>query len=370
MSRIAVFVARYDIDNSPSIINLLDFLSESHEIDLFLRWVGLKNAGVLSKDTIHVIDLGGKNPSRFLRAKAKSYFSSYEHYICFDPHGFVLCTALFPHARPIYYSLELYMKDDHFGLCYPNHIADAERRRINDIKGLIIQSKEKESFFRNDYNLSANIPTFVLPVTYQGPSVKEKSDFIRKKYSIGSDKRIALHLGGIAGWHSCIEIAAVFSNLHDWVLLFQGHPSKEYLKDLEDMLAENNSTNVIVSNEIYDVLEDVSRVIMSCDLGIAWYNDISIGFRTAGRSSGKIAAYLQFGLPVIAKKYPSTVGAIEDTGCGVCVDAVDEVPAAVSRIEKQYAQYAHTAHDEYDKTYRFENYKDELIGFIEDAGKQ
>jgi len=364
MKKIAIFIAYYSIDNSPSIINLLEFLSESYEIDLFLRSVSLKTADVLRRENIRVIDMGGGNPSGFLKEKAKSYFTSYNHYICIDPHGFVLCKALFPKSRPIYYSLELYMKDDHFGLLYPKHVFDKERSQINDIKGLIIQSEEKDALFRKDYNLSGKIPSLILPVTYKGPSVKEKSDKIREMYKIDSGKKIALHLGGIAEWFSCIELAMAFSKLDNWVLFFQGYSSKEYLEKLNDTLRKNNVTNVIITHKIYDSFEELGRIIQSCDLGIAWYNDISIGFRTAGRSSGKIAAYFKFGLPVIAKKYPSTVDAIDNTGSGICVNDIDDMKDAVSLIEKDYARFSRNARQEYEKAYRFENYKEKLMQLI------
>ncbi|MFH0702327.1 MAG: glycosyltransferase [bacterium] len=367
-NKIAVFIEYYSIGNSPSIINLLDFLSENYKIDLFLRNVSLKNTDILKKKNIKIFELGRKRSLSYIIQKIRSKFIFYQNFICFDPHAFVLCKELFPASKPIYYVLELYLKNDHAGLYYPPVIKHKERKEINNIKGLIIQSEEKELLFRDDYNLSDKIPAFLLPVTYMGKSAKEKSQKIREKYNIDNNKKIALHLGGIAAWFSCIEIVKVFSELENWVLFFQGHSQKEYLEQLKNVIIDNNIKNVIISDEIYDSLEDVDEIIKSCDIGIAWYNDVSAVFRTVGKSSGKISAYLRFGLPTIAKKYPSTTDAIENTGCGICVDNFDEIKNAILKIENNYDEYSKNAILEYDKTYWFENYKKGLTDFLEKSG--
>ncbi|MFN3531096.1 MAG: methyltransferase domain-containing protein [Candidatus Brocadia sp.] len=364
MDKIAIFIEHYTICNSPSILNFIDFLSDYYNIDLFLKHVALTNTNILKKPNIRVINYLEKIPLDYIKERIKQTPLFYNHYVAFDPHGFVLCKELFPHSRPIYYSLELYMKDDHSSLHYPKEIMEKERTEIHCIKGLIIQSKEKERLFRNDYNLSEDIPSFILPITYRGVSTKEKSSEIREKYNIAAHTKIALHLGGIARWFSCIELAMTFSKIKNWVLLFHGYHDKIYVEELKHILTNHNIKNVIISEEAYDDINNINPIIMSCDLGIAWYNDISMGFRTAGKSSGKIPAYLKFGLPVIAKKYPSTIEAIEDTHCGICVDTFEEIADAITKIENNYDAYSRNACDEYDKTYRFENYKENLLDFF------
>jgi len=148
-------------------------------------------------------------------------------------------------------------------------------------------------------------------------------------------------------------------------LLFQGFSQPNYLADFKKMLAEHRVENVIVSDTMYDRLDDIFGVVQSCDLGIAWYNNISANFRTAGKSSGKIPAYLKCGLPVVANRYPSTIDAIEKTGCGLCIETLDELEDALANILENYEQYAFCARTEYERTYRFENYSRQLVDFIE-----
>ena len=240
-----------------------------------------------------------------------------------------------------------------------------ERKEINNIKGLIIQCREREMLFRKEYNLSDEIPTFLLPVTYLQSSVKEKSLMLRGKYNISNDKKCALHLGGIQEYHSCIEIALAFSKIDNWVLIFHGYYFGEYINKFKNALKENNIKNVIISEDVCEMIEDMDPILMSCDIGIAWYNNVSPNLATSGKSSGKISAYLRFGLPVITNKYDCTVEAIEQTGCGICVNDFSEIKDALLKIEGNINYYSNNCRKEYDKVYWFENYEKDLINFLE-----
>jgi glycosyltransferase involved in cell wall biosynthesis len=405
MEKIAVCIENYSIDYSPSLINLLDCLSDRFQVHLYLRNVFYRKSHVLDKDTVITRSVRNKITFSFLLKSAKRLLKemikallpgksselfkrppgvspgkirkqaeklNYYRYICIDPQGFLLCKELFPLSHPVYYSLELYLKDDYLGTYYSkkvmrelNRMMDKERSMIDDIRGLLIQSEEKEELFKKDYRLPPDLPTFILPVTYTGGAVKKKSDYLRELYKIDKDQYIALHLGGMNDWFSCIEIAGVFLEMPRWVLFFQGNHHKGYLADFNRAIDRKKAKNIIVSETFYDQINSLDRVLMSCNLGIAWYNDISKNFTTAGRSSGKIAAYMKFGLPTIAKRYASTTEAVEDTGCGVCVDNFSEIKKAVRKIEKDFNGFSERSFREYEKTYRFEKYRDPLADFLQ-----
>jgi glycosyltransferase involved in cell wall biosynthesis len=374
MNRIAVCVKKYSIGKSSPVLCMLDLLAAHYDaVDVYMQDVSYTHAAVLKRSNVRLIELQASNMG-FIK-KFKQFFRhtnrkniirsmGYGNYLCFDPHGFMLCKELFPDARPIYHSLELYFRGNHFNLEYPLDVIISERAWINSIKGLIIQSEERERLFRKEYSLCAATPAFILPVTYLQPSVRGKSVFLRRKYFIHDDTKIALHLGGIQAYHSCIELALTFAKLDGWVLIFHGYYFGEYINRLRNTLTKNSITNVIISDDVYENIEDMDRLVMSCDLGIAWYNDVSPNFSTAGKSSGKISAYLRFGLPVITKKYTSSLEAIEQTGCGVCVDNFAEVPDAVRKIEGNYDYYSENCRREYDAVYWFENYREKLIEFL------
>jgi glycosyltransferase involved in cell wall biosynthesis len=336
-------------------------------VRLFLRKVHFKKSPVLERATIRVSEVGEDFSPSYLWARHRARADDYRHLIAIDPHGFVLCQGLFRGARAFYYSLELYLRGDHRGLVYPEAVVKKERSAIHSIRGLIIQSEEKERIFRDEHGLESTIPSFLLPVAYTGAAVHEKSPYLRERFGIDPGKRIALCLGGMVDWNGSIEIALEFARIPGWVLFFHGQRVRKYVERMLAILREKQITNVIVSDEFYEGLEDTERILASSDVGLAWYKDISIGFRTVGRSSGKIAAYMRFGLPTIATRYPSTVAAIEETGAGVCVDRIAEIPRAVSRIEEDPERYAAAARREYERTYRFERYEEGLASFLESS---
>jgi glycosyltransferase involved in cell wall biosynthesis len=375
MKKIAVCIKKYSIGKSSPVICMLDLLSDYYEVDLYVQNVWYTSATVLNKSTIHLIEIAGQDEKRSILGKLKRLVSfsfakninnnaQYSNYLCFDPPGFVFCKQLFPEAKPIYYSLELYFRNNHFNLEYPQEVMSKERTEINTIKGLIIQSPEREALFREEYRLSSQIPSLILPVTYMQSSVKEKSLLLRKKYNI-RDKRIALHLGGIQEYHSCIELASAFSEIDDWVLVFHGYYFGNYIDKLRTTFEQRSIKNVFISDETYELIEDMDEVLKSADVGIAWYNNVSPNFTSAGKSSGKISAYLRFGLPVIANRYQSTYEAIEETGCGLCVDDFDEIKDALSKIDMNYDYYSDNCRKEFDKVYWFENYKATILKFLE-----
>jgi 2-polyprenyl-3-methyl-5-hydroxy-6-metoxy-1,4-benzoquinol methylase len=367
MKKLALFISSYGIGYSPSLLNLLDFLGKIYSITLFLKDVALVPNDLHLK-VKRIIEIRNRYRILYWIYSHLPFINIFDIYITVEPHGFFWCKKFFPDSRPIYYSLELYIKNDHFGLDYSDVICEFERKNINTIKGLIIQSKKKGDLFIKDYNLSENIPIFYLPVTYKGNSDKEKSNYLKSKYNISPDKKIALHLGGIAEWFSCIEIAREFSKLEKWVLIYHGYESIEYLKRFNDYIIEYKINNIIISNEKFENIDEIDKILKSCDIGIAWYNDISVGFRTAGKSSGKISAYLKYGLPVITNNYPESIDAIENKQAGVCINTIDQIPFAVKTISNNYEFYSSNAMKEYDINYNFENYKLTLLNFIGKSG--
>jgi len=404
MERIAVFIERSGIDHNASVINLIDFLADHFTIDLFLRDVALTRSRVLAKETVRIVEVKKRltalaiwNQSKGLLKKlGKSYFqrtpvpglpirkrwsgrdvkagflaTQYKCMIAFDPHGFLFCKEIYPQAKPIYYSLELYLKKDPPAPFYLRaamrrfkKTLARERKLVKDINGLIIQSREREILFRADHLLNEAVPSLILPVTCRGPAVAEKSGHLHERLKLAPEVKIALHLGGMNYWFPCIEMARAISGLDRWVLVFQGNHNREYLNLFRQAMSEEQIKNAIVLDHYYDEMDDLDRVLMSCAIGIAWYNGLSANFLTAGMSSGKISAYLKFGLPVIANRNPSTEEAVEKSGSGICIADMNEMATAITKICREYACFSANARREYETRYRFENYHQPLLKFL------
>jgi hypothetical protein len=394
MKLFAVFIEDYNIDYSASIVNLLDFLSSSCRIDLFIRNVQMKNSPVLNRDAIRLIEIrrpfhwreAGAGARRRLASGLRGHWRNaflpshspwkvsrrfagrdYHGHIVFDASGMRLCKEIFPAAKPFYYSLELALLSETAadGPGASERLALEEARQwSHDICGLIIQSPERERLFRSDQPLAENTPVLHLPVTGLGPAVAERQDLLQRRYAIPARARIAIHLGGANPYYSSLPLAEVFSAMEDWYLVFQGNHLRGYGDEIRRLAKERRARQIIVPKTFYSEIDSLDRILMSCHVGIAWYNDLNANFRSAGQSSGKITAYLKFGLPVIANRYPSTEEALTKTGCGITVARMDEIPAALSRIVANYGDYSARARSEYERHYRFENYRQPLRKFL------
>jgi len=218
--------------------------------------------------------------------------------------------------------------------------------------------------FRSDQPLAESTPVLHLPVTGLGPAVAERQDLLQRRYAIPARARIAIHLGGVNPYYSSLPLAEVFSAMEGWYLIFQGNHLRGYGDEIRRLAKERRARHIIVPKTFYSEIDSLDRILMSCHVGIAWYNDLNANFRSAGQSSGKITAYLKFGLPVIANRYPSTEEALAKTGCGITVARMDEIPAALSHIVANYDDYSARARREYERHYRFENYRQPLRKFL------
>ena len=75
--------------------------------------------------------------------------------------------------------------------------------------------------------------------------------------------------------------------------------------EIEDLIKKNNSKKVYVSKYSFPTPGDLGKVMDSVNIGIAFYQpipgSISLGnnLKYLGMSSGKIATYLQHGIPII-----------------------------------------------------------------------
>jgi glycosyltransferase involved in cell wall biosynthesis len=382
--RAAVFMENYGLGRCSVALCVLDMMSRDYQIDLYVANVWLGESPILARRSVRIIDLTARSvrwwagaclrlirdPRIFptlvnsLRAWSASFGTPYAVHLTFDPHGFVRCLSLFPEAKPIYASLELYFTDNYFNLSYPEHVMRKERESINQIRGLVIQSREREELFRNEYKLDPSIPSFLLPVTDSGPPERRKSDALFKRLGIPDGSKLLLHLGTIIEYHCCLEMIEAFKNVRGWTLVFHGFSWGDYRERVKDKIRQLNLENVIITDDFFGDFQSIEAIVASCRVGIAWYANMSPNFATAGQSSGKTTSYLRFGLPVVTNNYRASREAIEATGCGVCMESLADLPAALETIESQYERFSENALREYERTYRFENYQKGLASFL------
>ncbi len=388
---VALVVHGSIINYSPSILNMICFLSDRYILTIY-HVVPIKKVGVLERKNIKFqqIKFHDRNPTPiFLNGKInyrnipillniselkivlyrlrrnlakKLYFKKLERIkfnflIAFDPDMLLLSKVLFPFAKIFFYSLELYLPSD----------ANASQEVIDfeyeSVCGLFIQSEERGKLFKKEFGISDLAPMFYLPVCYRGESIKGKKNYIKSTYSLGEDKRIAIYIGTILP-SFMKDLLLAFKDLKDWVLYLHTVQGEEITNILREIINKEQLDNIILSEKYYDDVEIIGEVLSSSDAGIAWYIPTDKNSTTAGFSSGKIANYLRFGLPVVANNYPSFLQAVEHSGVGVCINQPNEISFALVQILNNYQEFSQNAFKEYDQRYRFENYEASLALFL------
>jgi glycosyltransferase involved in cell wall biosynthesis len=114
-------------------------------------------------------------------------------------------------------------------------------------------------------------------------------------------------------------------------------------------------------------MEQLDNLVGSADIGIAWYDHDLLGYRAEllGLAAGKIGRYLKNGLPVIARNLPTIKEYLDRYECGICVDRLDEITAAIDTIKNDYERYSKNALRCYEELWKPEPYLQEIQRRIE-----
>jgi glycosyltransferase involved in cell wall biosynthesis len=360
-SRAAVVVKNYGLHRSQPILLMLDFLlRQGWRVTLVLQ-----NGGKVPRqfhESIRVLTIPESWFGKAAAAVALQHLC-FDIVVAFDPHAFCLARRYMRANRLIYYSLELYLK----GLrpaSYPDSLADFERSHINTISGLIIQSAERRQIFAAEYGLDDRIPTFLLPVCARPAGRANRPRVLPPK-----GQRRMFHLGGIAAELGVPRFCEAMNKVEGWELVVHGHGNDSAVIELKnriDGVYAGYYRNARLNQFYFETPDEAQQVCAEMHVGLAWFDGgLSPNFDTAALSSGKIAAYLKHGLPLIVNRVGSYVDVLERAGCAVALSAPEELPQALMHIEDNYSEMSAAALRLFSSTYDFSNYEQGLAGFMD-----
>jgi len=185
----------------------------------------------------------------------------------------------------------------------------AERDASSDVCFAVCQDtvRAEKLAFENDLPLEKIL---CIPVagrdTFQ-PFVR--STWLRDRYAIPPDKKIALYMGSIESWAGFDLIVEDLENWpDDWVLVLHGRYKMKGQFEKLSNLSEDIKQKVFISDQPFERLEDLAVLPLSADIGLALYSpdwtDPLTGdnLKYLGWSSGKACTYMQCGLPVLTNE--------------------------------------------------------------------
>ncbi len=251
-----------------------------------------------------------------------------------------------------YWSLELLFARDSRRL-YERVLVYFSRQATRAASWIIIQDAERAKALLAE-NRPGHDRVLLVPNGPSGPANLGKSDFLQRRFGIPHDTQIVLHAGMIGDWVLSSEITR---SVRDWppgfcLVMHSNEPRRLDEPDIRQ-LSDLHEPRLTLSLDPV-AASDVDDLISSASIGIAAYGQgLGPNWDLIVYASGKLGHYLRNGLPVICSDHPGMRELIEYYRCGIVVNSVDEIAAALEKISQDYSSYRAGALECYRRRYEF-----------------
>lgn len=221
----------------------------------------------------------------------------------------------------------------------------------------IVQDKSRNELIKKTHGLEDN-SIYCIPNSYLGP-FNERSDYLRDKFDIPRNRKIALYSGALESWAIDENLILSVDGWDDnYVLVLHGYCRNDYLEKVLNPLVEKINSKrkkIYLSLNLVDEIEYM-RLISSADIGLAWYRkDLPENVSTIGLSSGKMNAYLRCGIPIIVPTYLEDLRKFaNEYKIGVAVDSEYEIKDGILEILNVYDYYKNNTIKYYKENLDFE----------------
>jgi glycosyltransferase involved in cell wall biosynthesis len=204
----------------------------------------------------------------------------------------------------------------------------------------------------------------IVPNTPIGEAINKRCRYLRKKLNIPDDKKIALYTGGIADYNLTYEhIESTETWPDNVVLIMHCWGRKEEIWKLKEF-AQRFKRGIYFSTDRLP-FDEIDMLYSSADIGFALYGDQDLNHKYTGMASGKMFNFMQACVPIITNNTTSCKKAVEETGCGVCIEDIKKVGDAIQKILEREGEYRRNCQKAFSVFSFIQNYKI-LMDAIED----
>jgi glycosyltransferase involved in cell wall biosynthesis len=164
------------------------------------------------------------------------------------------------------------------------------------------------------------------------------------------------------------ELAKAF-NLMDirCALIFHEREQKSLDNPYIQSLQEINSNNLFLSLNPLPY-QDIHKVFMSTDIGLACYRDVDENFSEISKASGKLSFYLKHGKPTIVNNIPSLRRLNDRYKFGILIEDISnylEIEAAIAEIMNNYQYFSDNALYCFKQEFDFQLITEPLLDFLD-----
>lgn len=357
--RVAVVNPQGNLDSVPSLCSTVVLLAErGYWVDVFTQDIPHYMPPEFKEGRIAVLPLRrpvagsrrtvwGWMPEFLylpLLIRARHRRIPYKCIIGVDSEGLVEAASLAQHVKAplVYYSLEL-MFERELKTDLQKELKRRERMLSQKAAFTIIQDDERAAALARENGLPHD-RIICVPNAPLGKACRKTSSCLREKYRLSPETKIILNAGSLDTWAGAHEL--IWSTREwpeDWILVChtrysQWHLDGQYFKALQCMA---RSGRVIFSTEPVD-RETYPEIVRSADVGVAFYvpqdNTPAVGdnLRLLGLSSGKLAYYLQAGIPVLVNEVASLRRLVTKYRCGEVARDTGSTVEALRNIFNNY----------------------------------
>jgi len=372
--KIAAFVTDFPLQLLCWLCDIIDGLAvRGVQVDLFLYKAG---QAPQFRPGVRVIPLpeGGQPGSELVAEAAINAVRKiasgvpYDACIGFESRGLLLAKIAADTAKCplIHHSFELY-DPEHPGV-WQKDFAELKRLEghlIREVDLFLIQDATRErEYFRILGTDNRPQNTMHLPVSLPRLADRPKPRYWHEKYNLPSSTRVVFYIGQLtAGRFVDQMIVAAQSFRPDQQLVVHGpfYNNTAALKQLTDL---DTKRRVIFSTQML-AWDQVAQIGASTDIGLVFYRSDRINDITTGRSSDKLARYLQSGIPVICPDFPSFREGIDKYRFGLGCSEFSQMPNLVNRICDDYPSYQVGARRAFEEVYNLDRHLNALVPMLQ-----
>lgn len=377
---IAIVHLRPYVDTVPCLVSLANYLANNgYRIEIFtLSEDGFlkphfENANIqihilLGAYTTHSLTVSLNMLTWYWHLLKQMSCKSYQCIIGVDPDGLFLATLLsLTTATPVvYHSLELYFTDE---------LKTVLKRVQKRLEGLchrhatfaITQDPDRAKLLAIENGIPLST-VMCLPNADLDYVQSKHNNFFHDLLTISSDQKIILHMGVLHDWAMPFELTeSTAAWPKDWTLVFHTRMKTSRDDRIVKEIEKRDHNNKVKFSLVPVKHQDLSAVASSADVGLAFYKRIegpAMGKNIdhTGLSSGKIAQYLQNGVPIIINELPLISDIVRRYGCGISISKLSELQHAIKTVLDDHVNYCENARRCYQEIYKPEHYLGSILG--------
>lgn len=290
---------------------------------------------------------------------------NYHSLIAVDAHMILasLLAAKVLNIKAVYMSLEIYVEKD-INNIYHRLYYWQQRFLLRFFDEVLIMDQERKNLLLLNSSINTRLTSFLfLPNAPLGRAKMFRSQFLQDRLGVAHSQKILLCPGEIAPINSSFQLWEMSRALTgDWVMVLHSRKRTNPSKVIEACQETKNFRLSLKPVEAHEL-----RLLYgSAHIGLVIYTPSSGGVgaenvRRIGKASGKLAHFLQVGVPVIMSDQTYFRAIAEKYHCGVCITDLLQLPATIESIERDYQNHVDGCIKCFEEELNFDNAFDAYI---------